>query len=36
MEANKNKPFTYKIFPKNTTFIIGSNSNRSRGEVIEI
>lgn len=36
MEANKNKPFTYKIFPKNTIFIIGSNSNRSRGEVIEI
>ncbi len=36
MEANKNKAFTYKILPKNTTFIIGSNSNRSRGEVIEI
>ena len=36
MEANKNKAFTYKIFPKNTTFIIGSNSNKSRGEVIEI
>lgn len=36
MEANKNKAFTYKILPKNSTFIIGSNSNRSRGEVIEI
>ena len=36
MESNKNKAFTYKILPKNTTFIIGSNSNRSRGEVIEI
>lgn len=36
METNKNKAFTYKILPKNTTFIIGSNSNRSRGEVIEI
>ena len=36
METYKNKAFTYKILPKNTTFIIGSNSNRSRGEVIEI
>ena len=36
MVTNKNKAFTYKILPKNTTFIIGSNSNRSRGEVIEI
>jgi GT2 family glycosyltransferase len=36
MESNKNKQLTFKILPKNTTFIIGSNSNRSRGEVIEM
>lgn len=36
MASNKNKLLTFKILPKNTTFIIGSNSNRSRGEVIKI
>ena len=36
MESNKNKFLTFKILPKNTTFIIGSNNNRSRGEMIII
>jgi GT2 family glycosyltransferase len=36
MDSNKNKLLTFKILPKKTTFIIGSNSNRSRGEVIKI
>jgi hypothetical protein len=30
----KNKLVTFKILPKNSNFIIGSNSNKSRGEVI--
>lgn len=34
MDSNRNKSLTFKIAPKNTTFIIGSNSNRSRGEVL--
>ena len=36
MESNKNKFLTFKILPKNTTFIIGSNNNRSSGEMIII
>lgn len=30
----KNRGLTYKILPKNTNFILGSNSSKSRGEVI--
>jgi len=30
----KNKGITFKILPKNTNFIIGSHSSKSRGEVI--
>lgn len=35
-ETNKNKGFTFKIFPKSSRFLIGSNSNLDRGEVIKI
>lgn len=30
----KNKLVTFKILPKNSNFILGSNSNKSRGEVV--
>ena len=36
LEANKNKNFTFKILPKNSNFIIGSNSSNDRGEVVDI
>lgn len=36
MEANKNKTFTFKIIPKSSHFMLGSNSSFDRGEVIEI
>ncbi|MBS7233268.1 glycosyltransferase family 2 protein [Flavobacterium psychroterrae] len=32
----KDKNVTFKIFPKNTDFIIGSNSRNDRGQVIKI
>ncbi|TYB80221.1 glycosyltransferase family 2 protein [Bizionia saleffrena] len=32
--SDKNKNFTFKILPKNSNFILGSNSSKSRGEVI--
>ncbi len=35
-EDNKNKGFTFKIIPKWTDFVIGSNSSFDRGEVIKI
>ena len=35
-EANKNKGFSFKIFPKVSDFVIGSNSSFDRGEVIKI
>ena len=33
-ESEKNKNFTFKILPKNSNFILGSDSSISRGEVI--
>lgn len=35
-EANKNKGYTFKILPKSSDFVIGSNSSFDRGEVINI
>ncbi|MFQ6602002.1 glycosyltransferase family 2 protein [Flavobacterium sp. C3NV] len=32
----KDKNVTFKIFPKNTNFIIGSNSRNDRGQIIKI
>ncbi|WP_394776276.1 glycosyltransferase family 2 protein [Flavobacterium sp.] len=32
----KDKDVTFKIFPKNTDFIIGSNSRNDRGQVVKI
>ena len=35
MEKNKNsQPFTYKILPKNSKFVIGSDEAISRGEIV--
>ena len=34
METNIHKNITFKILPKNTCFLIGSNSSNDRGEVI--
>jgi GT2 family glycosyltransferase len=36
LEANKNKGFTFKIIPKSSHFMLGSNSSFDRGEVVEI
>lgn len=36
LEENKNNNFTFKILPKLTDFIIGSNSSFDRGEIIKI
>lgn len=36
LEANKNKGFTFKIIPKSSYFMLGSNSSFDRGDVIEI
>lgn len=36
MEKNKNKGFTFKIIPENTSYCIGSNSSNDRGQIIEI
>jgi GT2 family glycosyltransferase len=36
LELNKNKNFTFKILPKTSDFLIGSNSSNDRGEVIQI
>lgn len=35
-ESNKNQNFSYKILPKASDFLIGSNSSFDRGEVIKI
>jgi hypothetical protein len=32
----KDKKVTFKIIPKNANFLIGSNTNSERGEVIKI
>lgn len=34
MQTHRNCGFTFKILPKNSNFIIGSNSSNDRGEVI--
>jgi GT2 family glycosyltransferase len=36
LEANKNQGFTFKIIPKNKSFIIGSNNSNDKGTVIII
>jgi len=36
IETLKDKNITFKIFPKNTNFIIGSNSRNDRGQIVEI
>ena len=35
-EANKNQGITFKIIPKNTFFMIGSNNSNDKGTVIKI
>jgi len=36
IETLKDKNITFKIFPKNTDFIIGSNSRNDRGQIVKI
>ena len=36
MENNKNQGFTFKILPKQSDFIIGSNNSNDRGEIVKI
>lgn len=36
IETLKDKRITFKIFPKNTNFIIGSDSRNDRGQVVKI
>lgn len=36
LESSRNKGFTFKIIPKNTNFLIGSNNSNERGGIIEI
>ncbi|MEY3498839.1 MAG: hypothetical protein RL308_508 [Bacteroidota bacterium] len=36
LEANKNQGFTFKIIPKNTLFMIGSNNSNDKGTVFII
>lgn len=36
LENNKNKGFTFKIIPKSSRFMLGSNSSFDRGEIIPI
>lgn len=36
LEANKNQGFTFKILPKSSGFIIGSNSSFDRGKIVKI
>lgn len=35
-ETNKNKGFSFKILPKSSDFVIGSNNSFDRGEVVKI
>lgn len=35
LDVNKNQGFTFKIIPKNTNFIIGSNNSNDRGTIIK-
>jgi hypothetical protein len=36
LETFKNKAITFKILPKNSDFIIGSDSNIERGKIVKI
>lgn len=36
MESLKNKGLTFRILPKNTNFLIGSDNSNERGEIIKI
>ncbi len=36
LETHKNQGFTFKIIPKNTLFMIGSNNSNDRGIVVKI
>ena len=36
IETLKDKQVTFKIFPKKTGFIIGSNSKNDRGQIVKI
>jgi GT2 family glycosyltransferase len=36
MESNKNRGLTFKILPKNTAFLIGSDSSNERGSFVKI
>ncbi len=36
IETIKDKSITFKILPKNTSFIIGSNSRNDRGQIVKI
>jgi len=36
LEENKSNSFTFKVLPPESHFIIGSNSNNDRGEVINL
>nr|WP_315170096.1 glycosyltransferase family 2 protein [uncultured Flavobacterium sp.] len=36
LESLKNQGFTFKIIPKSSNFLIGSNNNNERGTIIEI
>jgi GT2 family glycosyltransferase len=36
MESVKNKGLTFRILPKNTNFLIGSDNSNERGEIIKI
>jgi GT2 family glycosyltransferase len=36
IETLKDKTITFKIFPKNTNFIIGSDSRNDRGQIVKI
>ena len=36
MENNKNQGITFKILPKHSDFIIGSNNSNDRGEILKI
>lgn len=36
LEINKNRSFSFKILPKTSDFLIGSNSSNDRGDIIKI
>ena len=36
LEVNKNQDFTFKIRPKNASFMIGSNNSNDKGKIVEM